>query len=144
MFGRSGEGGNTNRGDVGTAFWTALASGLLIIGHDPGDMTAAGDIGADAVAAVYAENDYNIQAKLVGTNKIQFLIEFRDDDAGDQQDVPEGEIGPAGAAEDEDVGGTTTSTISAYVPDSSFTYNGSTITAVHFPDPTCAVNSSLE
>ena len=99
---------------------------------------------ADAVAAVYAENDYNIQAKLVGTNKIQFLIEFRDDDAGDQQDVPEGEIGPAGAAEDEDVGGTTTSTISAYVPDSSFTYNGSTITAVHFPDPTCAVNSSLE
>jgi hypothetical protein len=93
---------------------------------------------------VYAEDDYNIQAKLVDSDKIQFLIEFRDDDAGDQQAVPAGEIGPAGAAEDEDVGGTTASTVSAYVPDSSFTYNGSTTTAVYFPDPTCVVDSALE
>ena len=93
---------------------------------------------------MYAENDYNIQAKLVSSNKIQFLIEFRDDDAGDQQDVPTGEIGPAGAAEDEDVGGTTTSVVKAYVPNSAFTYNGSSITAVYFPTPTAVANSQLQ
>lgn len=92
---------------------------------------------ANAGAGVYAENDYNIQAKLVDSNKIEFLIEFRDDDAGDQV------AGQVADPQDEDVGGTTTSTVLAYVPDSSFTYNGSTITAVYFPDPTCAVNSSL-
>lgn len=99
---------------------------------------------ANAGAGVYAENDYNIQAKLVSSNKIQFLIEFRDDDAGDQQDVPTGEIGPAGAAEDEDVGGTTTSVVKAYVPNSAFTYNGSSITAVYFPPPTAVANSQLQ
>ena len=91
---------------------------------------------ANAGAGVYAENDYNIQAKLVSSNKIQFLITFRDDDAGDQTG--------AGAAVDENVGGTTTSVVRAYVPNSAFTYNGSTITAVYFPDPTCQVNSSLQ
>ena len=93
----------------------------------------------NAGAGVYAENDYNIQARLVGTDQIQFLIEFRDDDAGDQTGL--------GSAVDEFMAGGAAldwiSTVSAYVPDSSFTYNGSTISAVYFPDPICAVNIPL-
>jgi hypothetical protein len=156
----AGISGGTNTADTKYASWNGLIAtiGTVKFGRDVttngtitdtdgyNDLTATYKeiFRADASAGVYAENDYNIQAKLVDSNKIQFLIEFRDDDAGDQQDVPEGEAGPAGAAEDEDVGGTTASTVSAYVPDSSFTYNGSTITAVYFPDPTCVVDSALE
>ena len=99
----------------------------------------------NAGAGVYAENDYNIQARLVGTDQIQFLIEFRDDDEGDQRPIVG--AGPAGPAVDEFMVASTammwTSTVSAYVPDSSFTYNGSTISAVYFPDPICAVNIPL-
>jgi hypothetical protein len=64
-------------------------------------------------SGVYAENDYNINARLVGTDTIQFRIQFRDDDAGDQQ-LPgsnpgnDGVIIP-GPAVDENVSGTVTS-----------------------------------
>jgi len=95
---------------------------------------------ANAGAGVYAENDYNIQARLSGiNNRIDFLITFRDDDAGDQVEGQEAD------PQDEDVGGTTTSVVNAYVPNSAFTYNGSSITAVYFPTPTVDhVSSQLE
>jgi len=65
----------------------------------------------------YAENDYNIAAKETSTTVIDFRIQFRDDDTGDQVlpgsenpgDV-DGVIVP-GPAVDEDVNGNLTSTI---------------------------------
>lgn len=54
-------------------------------------------VGSDAAAA-YAENEYNIYAKELNTNEIQFKVEFLDQDAGDPNF-------------DENVDGTTTSTI---------------------------------
>ena len=57
-------------------------------------------------AAVYAENDYNIQAKEIADNAIEFLIEFRDDDTGDRTGI--------GPAVDENVNGTLTSTVGTF------------------------------
>lgn len=51
-------------------------------------------------AAVYAENRYRISARATNSTTIQFLIEFEDNDAGDQRAIPPGPFGPA---QDEDV-----------------------------------------
>jgi len=51
-------------------------------------------------AAVYAENRYRISVRATNSSTIQFLIEFEDNDAGDQQSNPPGPFGPA---QDEDV-----------------------------------------
>ena len=51
-------------------------------------------------SGIYVENDYNIQAKEITTNVIEFLIEFRDDNA------------PGGYGIDENVNGTLTSRLS--------------------------------
>ena len=48
-------------------------------------------------SGIYVENDYNIQAKEITSNVIEFLIEFRDDNA------------PGGYGVDENVNGTLTS-----------------------------------
>lgn len=56
--------------------------------------------------AVYAENDYNVQAKEIADNAIEFLIEFRDDDTGDRTGI--------GPAQDENVNGTLTSTVGTF------------------------------
>lgn len=76
----------------------------------------------------YVENDYNIAARYVGSN-IQFRIEFRDDDQGDQQAgyLP-------GAAEDEFVDGTLTSTIQ---------HRRATGSNVEVPAPTYTTNANL-
>lgn len=55
-------------------------------------------------SGVYVENDYNIQAKEITSNVIEFLIEFRDDDIGDDQ-IPDGYTYRV----DENVNGTLTS-----------------------------------
>ena len=59
-------------------------------------------------SGVYAENDYNISAKEDSTSVIRFQVEFRDDDAGDQTG--------SGPPQDENVGGTLTSTIQQFRP----------------------------
>lgn len=71
-----------------------------------------------AGSGVYAENDYVVSAKKVGTTAIYFKIDFRDDDAGDQQAIVG--AGPAGAAVDENVSGTVTSTVSQRRPSGSY------------------------
>ena len=76
----------------------------------------------------YAENDYNINARYVGNN-IQFRIQFRDDDAGDQQ----GGF-PPGAPVDEDVTGTLQSVIQ---------HRRATGSNVQVPAPTYTNNSNL-
>ena len=69
-------------------------------------------------SGVYAENDYNVAAKIVGTNQIYFRIEFRDDDAGDQQPIVG--AGPAGPAVDENVSGTLVSSVGQRRPSGSY------------------------
>lgn len=64
----------------------------------------------------YAENDYNIAAKENSATVIEFRVQFRDDDVGDQQPADPATGGAdgiaiAGPAVDEDVNGTLTSTI---------------------------------
>jgi|SRR5210317_233353 hypothetical protein len=57
-------------------------------------------------SGVYAENDYNIAAKRDSNSVLRFRVQFRDDDAGDQQSFGAGS-GPI----DEDVEGRITSSI---------------------------------
>jgi len=57
---------------------------------------------------VYAENDYIVQVRRPSTNTIEFIITFRDDDAGDQTGL--------GAPVDEPVDGTLTSLIQCTRP----------------------------
>ena len=79
----------------------------------------------------YAENDYNIQARYTGTgnSNIQFQIEFRDDDTGDQQGGFK-----AGSAVDEYVDGTIESVVQ---------HRRATGSNVQVPAPTYTNNSLL-
>jgi len=63
-------------------------------------------------SGVYVENDYNIQARASAVNAIEFRVEFRDDDLGDQTGL--------GPPVDENVTGTLTSTIQQYRPTGSY------------------------
>ena len=76
----------------------------------------------------YAENDYNINARYVGNN-IQFRIQFRDDDTGDQQGGFK-----AGSAQDEYVTGTLQSVIQ---------HRRATGSNVQVPAPTYTNNTNL-
>jgi len=78
-------------------------------------------------SGVYAENDYIIQARKVGTDTLQFRIYFRDDDSGDQTGL--------GAPVDENVGSTLTSTVSQYRATGSY---------VAVPTPTYTNNTTLQ
>ena len=62
---------------------------------------------------VYAENQYEIQARADSSTILRFNVRFEDNDVGDQQPVgPQGiDPNPAGPAIDENVTGTLTSTI---------------------------------
>ena len=76
----------------------------------------------------YAENDYNIAARYSGNN-LQFRIQFRDDDTGDQQGGYK-----AGAAVDEAVGGTLQSVVQ---------HRRATGSNVETPAPSYTNNSNL-
>jgi len=78
----------------------------------------------------YAENDYNIHARLTNSNRsIQFRIQFRDDDAGDQR----GGYLP-GPPDDENVSGTLQSVIQ---------HQRATGSNVETPAPSYTNNSNL-
>lgn len=64
-----------------------------------------------ATAGVYVENDYNIAVRRPTDSTIEFTIQFRDDDAGDQTGL--------GPAVDEEVDGTLTSTVQCTRPSGS-------------------------
>lgn len=83
---------------------TAYATGAydLVVGN------AYSLIYSKAGSGLYAENDYLIYVKRNSNTQLQFLIEFRDDDLGDDQGGA-GSTGP----EDEDVQPTLTTTITA-------------------------------
>lgn len=81
---------------------------------------------------VYAENDYNISAKENSTTVLEFRIQFRDDDAGDDTDDAnqDGAINPI----DEDVTGTLDSVVGERLP---------TGTRVSLTSPTFATTNTL-
>lgn len=83
-------------------------------------------------SGVYAENDYNIAAKENSTNVIEFRIQFRDDDLGDDTDDAnnDGAINPI----DEDVTGTLDSVVGERLP---------TGTRVALPSPVFATTNTL-
>ena len=60
----------------------------------------------DVGSGVYGENDFTITAKDNSSTVLEFIVTLNDDDAGDQT----GTGGPV----DEDVGGTTTLTVSSF------------------------------
>jgi hypothetical protein len=79
-----------------------------------------------AAAGVYLENDYNIQVKKNAADNtatiLTFEIQFRDDDTGDQvtggvgTGGVDGLFAPLGAAVDENIDGTLTSTVQIFRP----------------------------
>ena len=81
---------------------------------------------------VYAENDYNISAKENSTTVLEFRIQFRDDDAGDDTNDAnqDGAINPI----DEDVTGTLDSVVGERLP---------TGTRVFLTSPTFATTNTL-
>lgn len=88
-------------------------------------------------SGVYAENDYNIAAREVSATQIQFKIEFRDDDAGDQRPGDSGGtdgVSIPGPGEDENVGGTLSSVVQTFRASGSF---------VDVAAPTGANNTTL-
>lgn len=96
---------------MGTVKFNYTSTGAT--GSNPGVGTAIGNYDLTSTyqtiftkngsAAAYAENEYRVRAKAVSASVIQFLVEFRDLDEGDQTGL--------GPAVDEDVGGTLASTI---------------------------------
>ncbi len=73
--------------------WSNLPSSTTQLFHKP------------APAGVYAENDFYIYGRKVSASQLEFTLEFRDDDTGDQQPDPTGYNQP-GPAVDENVDGT--------------------------------------
>jgi hypothetical protein len=78
-----------------------------------------------AAAGVYNENDYIIYARKNASDntatELTLVIEFRDDDSGDQRPVDPGTLGvdglgTAGPGVDEDVDGTLTSVVRIFRP----------------------------
>lgn len=74
-------------------------------------------------SGVYASNEYTIEGYNVSATQLRFRIRFND--------ATEGNV-------DETVGGTTTSTVNTFRPDSSFVYNSTTYTGVTVTAPTLA------
>lgn len=128
--------------------WNSMLSSMGTIKFDKYSITAssgtpnAGGSGFDSLtgayrllytksgSGVYAENQYTIEGYNVSTTQIRFRIRFNDADTGDQTGL--------GAPVDEEVIGTTTSTVNTFRPDSTFVYNSVTYTGVSVPAPTLA------
>ena len=76
---------------------------------------------------VYAENDFNVTAKDNSSTVLEFIVTLNDDDSGDQT----GTGGPV----DENVGGTTTLTVSSFRPTNA--------SAVTFTDPSFSTTDNF-
>lgn len=93
------------------------------------DMTGSAQtiFSKDVGSGVYGENDFTMTARDSSSTVLEFVVTCNEDDAGDQTGT--------GAAVDEDVGGTTTLTVTSYYPN-----NGS---AVSHSRPTFAVTENF-
>jgi hypothetical protein len=123
--------------------WAALLSAMGTIRFNKyritassGTPTVLGGSGYDSLTStyrqlfiktgsgVYADNDYTIEGRIVSNTVLRFRITFNDGDVG--------------GTVDESVGGTTTSSVNTFRPDSSFVYNSVSYTAVSLPAPAVA------
>tara|TARA_E500000178_G_scaffold356618_1_gene436135 strand:+ start:5202 stop:6122 length:921 start_codon:yes stop_codon:yes gene_type:complete len=109
---------NSLLANMGTVTFTS--NNCPSLGSSPGtsfnignfDMTASDQlIFQKDGSGVYAENDYNIKAKELNSTTIQFTIQFRDDDIGDDTNN-DGAINPI----DESVTGTLQSVVGERLP----------------------------
>lgn len=87
-------------------------------------------------SGVYADNQYTVEGRIESSTVLRFRIRFNDADEGN----PPPEF--PGTGIDESVGGTTTSSINTFRPNSSFVFNSSTVTAVSLPAP--SISTSVE
>jgi hypothetical protein len=82
-------------------------------------------------SGLYASNQYTLEARIESSTVLRFRITLNDADTGSGDpnfpEIP---------GIDESVGGTTTSTVNTFRPNSSFTFNSQPITAVSLPAPT--------
>lgn len=136
--------------------WSSLLSAMGTIKFDKYRITASsgtptpvvsGGSGYDSLTStyrqlfiksgsgVYADNDYTIEGRIVSNTVLRFRITFNDGDTGTGLDFPD----PI----DESVGGTTTSIVNTFRPDSSFIYNSTTYNAVDIAAPTIATAVAL-
>lgn len=92
-------------GAVNAGGSVATSSGFRNLTIGGGSITLLSQPGP---AGVYAENDYIVQVSRPTSSTLQFVITFRDDDAGDQTGL--------GAAVDEEVDGTLTSIVECTRP----------------------------
>lgn len=81
-------------------------------------------------SGVYAENQYIIEGRIESSTVLRFRIQFNDADIGDPNPIFPEEPGI-----DEPVSGTITSTANTFRPNSSFIFNGQTVSAVNIAAP---------
>ena len=146
-FGRVGTNWRTEAISPGTGTGSLLSSistgttpTTVIFTKQGGVSTAAPPTGT----SVYDNNQYRIKAStnnaFASATALIFQIEFDDADAGSGGQA---EIGQPGTPIDESVGGTTTSNVYTYTPDSDFVVNAVTYPAIQLTAPTGTINASL-
>lgn len=101
---------------------TANSGTVSTTGHDALTSTYQ-SIYSKSGSGVYSNNDYTIDGRVVSNTVLRFRVSIDD--------------GAAGVI-DEPVGGTITSTVNTFRPDSSFVYNATSYTAVSIPSPSVA------
>jgi len=110
----------TNMGTIKFAYTSTTSTGTgtgTTVGNFDLDGTYQTIFTKAGSASVYAENEYEIRARQDSASVIRFQVRFEDNDTGDQQPANDTGAGgddgpdPAGPGEDENVGGTLTSTI---------------------------------
>ena len=90
-------------------------------------------------SGVYAENDWNLYAKENSTSVIEFRIQFRDDDQGDDTNN-DGAFNPI----DEDVSGVLDSVVGERLPTGSRVALTSQLRNPNNPDPNHIVNITMD
>jgi hypothetical protein len=89
-------------------------------------------------SGVYDDNEYIIEGRIESTTTLRFRIRFNDGDVGTGD--PNFPLEPG---TDESVGGTTTSSVNSFRPDSTFTYNSTTYDAVRLSAPTITTQVAM-
>ena len=103
-----------------------------------GGGVSGGASGTVPVTQIYDDNEYQINVVAPNTSQLIFEIIFDDADTGTGG---QSESNPAKV--DEQVGGTVTSNLYSYRPNSSFLIGAATFPAIQQAAPTGAVDSSL-
>jgi hypothetical protein len=89
-------------------------------------------------SGLYANNEYTIEGRISSATVLRFRIRFNDVDQGTGDpnfpEIP---------GIDESVGGTTSSVVNTFRPDSSFIFNSQPVTAVSLPAPSIATAVAL-